>query len=87
MEFPAKITGMGSHSLLQEIFLTQGTHIHCISTGRWVLYQLSHQGIHSITYPLRMTNTRDLALPLGYHTKGQKEPKCSPKNTNATVKK
>ena len=37
-----KNTGVGSHSLLQEIFLTQGSnpgHPHC----RQILYQLSHQ--------------------------------------------
>ena len=34
---------MGSHSLLQGIFLTQGWNpglLHC----RWILYHLSHQG-------------------------------------------
>ena len=34
---------MGSHSLLQEPFLTQGLNpglLHC----RWILYQLSYQG-------------------------------------------
>ena len=39
-----KNTGMGSLSLLQGIFPTQGLNpglLHC----RWVLYQLSHKGI------------------------------------------
>ena len=39
-----KNTGVGSPSLLQEIFPTQGSTqalLHC----RWILYQLSHQGI------------------------------------------
>ena len=40
---PGENTGMGSHSLLQRIFPTQGLNPglpHC----RWILYQLSHQG-------------------------------------------
>ena len=40
---PGKNTGVGSHSLLQEIFPTQGSNpglSHC----RWILYQLSLQG-------------------------------------------
>ena len=39
----AKITGLGSLSLLQGIFPTQGSNPglpHC----RWILYQLSHKG-------------------------------------------
>ena len=44
-EPPGKLknTGVGSLSLPQGIFLTQGSNqglIHC----RWILYQLSHQG-------------------------------------------
>ena len=38
-----KNTGVGSHSFLQGIFLTQGSNLgllHC----RWILYHLSHQG-------------------------------------------
>ena len=40
---PGKNTGVGSHSLLQGIFLIQGSNPglpHC----RWILYFLSHQG-------------------------------------------
>ena len=40
---PGKNTGVGCHSLLQGIFLTQGSHpglLHC----RQILYHLSHQG-------------------------------------------
>ena len=40
-----KNTGVGSRSLLQEIFLTQESNrslLHC----RWILYQLNHQGNH-----------------------------------------
>ena len=41
--FHGKKTGVGCHSLLQGIFLTQGSNpglLHC----RWILYCLSHQG-------------------------------------------
>ena len=40
---PGQNTGVGSHSLLKGIFLTQGSNSglpHC----RWILYHLSHQG-------------------------------------------
>ena len=40
---PGQITGVGSLSLLQETFPTQGSNpvlLHC----RWVLYQLRHKG-------------------------------------------
>ena len=42
MDSPVKNTGTGSHSLLQGIFLTQGSHpglLHC----EQILYCLSHQ--------------------------------------------
>ena len=41
--FPDQNTGVGSPSLLQGIFPTQGSNwglLHC----RWILYQLSYQG-------------------------------------------
>ena len=41
--FPGKNTGMGCHSLLQGIFLTQGSNpglLHC----KQILYHLCHQG-------------------------------------------
>ena len=45
---PSKNTGVGSHSLLQGIFLTQGSNpglLHC----RQILYCLSHQGrLHGV---------------------------------------
>ena len=44
---PGQNTGVGSRSLLQGIFPTQGLNPglpHC----RWILYHLSHQGRHSI---------------------------------------
>ena len=44
---PGQNTGVGSHFLLQGIFLTQGSNLglpHCM----WILYQLSHKGIPRI---------------------------------------
>ena len=41
--FPGKNTGVGSHSIFQGIFPTQGSNLrllHC----RQILYNLSHQG-------------------------------------------
>ena len=40
---PGKNTGVGSPSLLQKIFPTQGSH-PCLLHCRWILYCLSHQG-------------------------------------------
>ena len=39
-DFPGKNTGVGCHSLLQGIFLTQGLNqVSCVScTGGWILY-------------------------------------------------
>ena len=40
---PGQNTGVGSLSILQRIFPTQGSNpglLHC----RWILYQLSHKG-------------------------------------------
>ena len=42
MDSPVKNTGMGSHSLLQGIFLTQGSHPGLLHCGQ-ILYCLSHQ--------------------------------------------
>ena len=39
---PGKNTGVGCHSLLQGIFLTQGSN-SCLLHCRWILYCLSHQ--------------------------------------------
>ena len=44
--YPGQNTGMGSLSLVQGIFPTQGSNLgllHC----RWILYQLSYQGTGS----------------------------------------
>ena len=40
---PVKNTGVGSHSLLQEIFPTQGSNLGLLLC-RQILYSLSHQG-------------------------------------------
>ena len=40
---PGKNTRVGSHSLLQSIFLTQGSNLHFLNY-RQILYHLSHQG-------------------------------------------
>ena len=51
---PGQNTGVGSHFLLQGIFLTQGSNPglqHC----RWILYQLSLQGS-----PIKRDNTNEL---------------------------
>jgi len=51
---PGKNNGVGCHTLLQGIFLTQGSNPglpHC----RWILYHLSHQGspriLEWVAYP------------------------------------
>ena len=51
---PGQNTGVGSHSLLQGIFPTQGSNpslLHC----RWIIHQLSHQGspriLEWVAYP------------------------------------
>ena len=51
---PGQNTGVGSLSLFQQIFLTQGLNpdlTHC----RWILYQLSHKGspriLEWVAYP------------------------------------
>ena len=51
---PGQNAGVGSHFLLQGIFLTQGSNpslLHC----RWILYYLSHQGspriLEWVAYP------------------------------------
>ena len=40
---PGKNIGVGSHSLLQGVFLTQGLNLGLLH-GKWILYPLSHQG-------------------------------------------
>ena len=43
MGFSGKNTGLGSHSLLQGIFTTQGSNLGLLD-HRQILYRLSHQG-------------------------------------------
>ena len=58
---PGKNTGMGTLSLLQGIFSTQGANpglLHC----RWILYQQSHQGspkmLKWVAYPFSSRSSR-----------------------------
>ena len=58
---PGQNTGLGSFSLLQGIFPTQGLNpglLHC----RWLLYQLSHQGnpriLEWVAYPFSSRSFR-----------------------------
>ena len=44
---PGQNTGVGSLSLLQGIFPTQGSNL-CLPHCRWILYQVSHKGSPSI---------------------------------------
>ena len=67
---PGQNTGVGSLSLLQGIFPTQGLKPglpHC----RWILYQLSHQGSPRILEWVAYPFSRDLAWILIYS--GQRE--------------
>ena len=63
--YPGKNTGVGSHSLLQEIFPTQGSNLdfrHC----RQNLYQLSHQGstpFHCIVEWIRSSGSEPQSAP------------------------
>ena len=45
-DFSGKNTGVGCHSFLQGIFLTQELkpHLLCLLHCRWILYCLNHQG-------------------------------------------
>ena len=49
-DFPGKNTGVGSHFLLQGIFLTQGSNL-CLLHCRQILYHLTHQGSPTIKQP------------------------------------
>ena len=42
-DFPGKNTGVGSHSLLHRIFLTQGLNVGLLLCSQ-ILYLLNHQG-------------------------------------------
>ena len=61
-KLPGQNTGVGSLSLLQGIFLTQGSNPglpHC----RWTLYQLSHKGSPRILEWVAFPFSRDLPNP------------------------
>ena len=62
MEFSSQNTGVGSHSLLQRIFPTQGSNPglpHC----RRILYQLSHKGNPRILEWVAMPSSREPSRP------------------------
>ena len=76
--FPGRNTGVKGHSLLQGVFLTQGSNPGLLHCG-WILYRLSHQGSplkHCVTlkwasvilpWPnskVKVTLQRNLPLPL-----------------------
>ena len=58
---PGQNTGVGSLSLLQEIFPTQGSN-PCFPHCKWILYQLSHQGspriLEWVAYPFSSRSSR-----------------------------
>ena len=59
---PGKNTGVGCHSLLQGIFLTQGSNpqlLHC----RWILYLLSHQGAQTTELSKKKKKICPFSLP------------------------
>ena len=75
-----KNTGVGSLSLIQGIFQTQGLNPglpHC----RWILYQLSHKGnpriLQSVVYPFSSRSSQ----PRNPITVSCIEPQGKPKNT------
>ena len=62
-DFPGKNTGVGCHSLLQGIFLTQGSNLGVLHFGQ-ILYHLSHQGssktsLEQATFMLKMVSVLD----------------------------
>ena len=60
--FPGQITGVGSGSLLQGIFPTQGLNPGVLHFG-WILYQLSHQGKPRILEWLAYHFSSESSLP------------------------
>ena len=61
---PGQNTGVGSYSLLQGIFPTQGSNPHLLHC-RQILYQLSYKGV----FPYRGNTKPDIEVPT--HTKGK----------------
>ena len=60
-DFPGKNTAVGSHFLLQGIFLTQGSNPGLLQC-RWILYCLSQQGSPAMTYAANMLTDPTLNL-------------------------
>ena len=65
---PGQKTGVGSHSLLQGTFPTQGSNPGLLYSG-WILYQLSHQGspriLDWVAYP-SPADIPDPGIKLGF---------------------
>ena len=68
---PGKNTGVGSHSLLQGIFLTQGSN-PCLLHCREILYHFSHQEspIECVYLEFHITWKSSLHIPLMQSAKG-----------------
>ena len=64
---PGQETGVGSRSLLQGVFPTQGSNPH-LPHCRWILYQLNHQGTkreiakHLFTHTHKHTDTHIIKI-------------------------
>ena len=62
---PGQNIGVGSHSLLQGIFPTQGSNPGLLH-GRWILYQLSHKGGPTIqewvAYPFSRESSQSFTI-------------------------
>ena len=56
---PGQNTGVGSLSLLQGIFPNQGANPG-LPHRRWILYQLSHNGSHTLSPPFRISRPHSL---------------------------
>ena len=65
---PGQNTGVGSFSLLQGIFPTQGLNTG-LSPCRWILYQLRHKGspgiLEWVAYPFSSVYLPDPGIDLG----------------------
>ena len=65
-----KNTGVGCHSLLQGIFLTQGSNLHlfCLLHYRQILYPTSHLGSQPFIYKPKYALTKQNILHITFHT-------------------
>ena len=62
MEFSSQNTGVGNHSLHQEIFPTQGSNSG-LSHGKQILYQLSYHGSLQVVKPMpKVVLSQDLTV-------------------------